>query len=421
MKYLKISLLFLFAAAIVMPFAFNGSVEGQAATDAPTVDLNAFNREDLTPGFLYNGMDYVGQADDAGHFLEAQEEYGGGAEGQEGIADGLGPVYNAQSCRDCHQNPVIGAISQVKEFRAGHLNAVGNFVDAPGGSLINDRAVSAAIQERITTAETVTTLRTSLNTLGDGFVEAIANQTLTNNVNAQPAAQRGTLIQVAVFEDSGNTRVGRFGWKDQQASLLSFSADAYVNEMGITSNLQPTENTSNGNPVGAFDGKADPEDAEGEDIQLFADFMRGTKAPGRGPQNATTNAGSALFDAIGCAVCHTRTFTSSAVGTTINGGAFIVPAGLGNKIIHPFSDFALHNVGTGDGIVQNGGQATANQVRTPALWGVRTRNALMHDGANHTFNDAILRHAGQATTARNNYNALSVANKQTLLAFVLSL
>ena len=421
MKFLKISLLFLFAAAIVMPFAFNGSVEGQAATEAPTVNLNVLNREDVTPGFLFNGMDYVGEADDNGHFLEAQEEFGGGEAGQELIPDGLGPVYNAQSCRDCHQNPIVGAISQVKEFRAGHTNAIGNFVDAPGGSLINDRAVSAAIQERITTAETVRTFRTSLNTLGDGFVEAIANQTLTNNVNAQPAAQRGTLIQVAVFEDSGNTRVGRFGWKDQQASLLSFSADAYLNEMGITSPLQPVENTSNGNSVAAFDEAAEDPDDDGADVQLFADFMRGTRAPGRGPQNATTNAGSALFDSLGCAVCHTRTFTSAAVGTTINGGAFIVPAGLGNKIIHPFSDFALHNIGTGDGIVQNGGQATANQVRTPALWGVRTRNALMHDGENHTFNDAILRHAGQATTARNNYNALSVTNKQTLLTFMLSL
>jgi CxxC motif-containing protein (DUF1111 family) len=105
----------------------------------------------------------------------------------------------------------------------------------------------------------------------------------------------------------------------------------------------------------------------------------------------------------------------------INGGAFRVPAALGNKIIRPFSDFALHNIGTGDGIVQNGGQGTANQIRTSALWGVRARNRLMHDGLTVTINDAIQRHAGQATAARNAFNGLSNQGKSDLIAFVLSL
>lgn len=409
MKLLKMFVFLSFAAAVFMPFAFTSSVQGQAATEAPTTGMNALVDD------LFNGNTAT-----VNPFADARAEF----EAREEVADGLGPCYNAQSCTECHQNPVTGGISQINEFRAGHLDGAGNFVDAPGGSLINDRAVAAAIQERISTAETVTTFRTSLNTLGDGFVEAIGNPTLTANVNAQPAAQRGTLINVAVFEAPGQTRVGRFGWKDQQASLVSFSADAYLNEMGITSNFPQTntENTSNGNSVAAFDGKTpDPEDADNADVQKFADFMRSTRAPGRGPITAQVNTGSGLFDSIGCSVCHTRTFTTSAAGTAINGGAFTVPPALGSKIIHPFSDFALHNVGTGDGIVQNGGQGTANQLRTPPLWGVRARNKLMHDGQTNTFNDAILRHAGQATTARNNYNALSVANKQALIAFLLSL
>ena len=427
MKFLKIFVLILFAAALVLPFAFTSSVEGQAATEAPTHDMNATTPAQAADGTrgsdVFNQVDLDADgdsdADDVAAFAAAREEF----EGVEAVDDGLGPVYNAQSCRECHQNPETGGPSQITEFRAGHLNGFGNFVDAPGGSLINQRATASAIQERINTAENVTTRRISLSLFGDGFVETIANQTLQNNVNAQPGAQRGTLINVAVFEDGANTRVGRFGWKDQQASLLSFSADAYLNEMGITSNFTQTntENTSNGNSVAAFDPVPDPEDAKNVDIQLFTDFMRGLRAPGRGPQNATTAAGSQLFDAIGCSVCHTRNFTTAAVGTIINGGAFRVPLGLGNKIIHPFSDFALHDVGTGDGIVQNGGQGTRNQLRTPALWGVRAINELMHDGEEHTFNDAILRHAGQATTARNNYNALSNTNKNILIAFLLSL
>jgi CxxC motif-containing protein (DUF1111 family) len=105
----------------------------------------------------------------------------------------------------------------------------------------------------------------------------------------------------------------------------------------------------------------------------------------------------------------------------INGGAFAVPAALGNKIIHPFSDFALHNIGTGDGIVQNAGQGSANQIRTPPLWGIRARNRLMHEGLNVTIFDSIQLHAGQATTARNNFNALTGAQRNDLIAFVLSL
>jgi len=86
----------------------------------------------------------------------------------------------------------------------------------------------------------------------------------------------------------------------------------------------------------------------------------------------------------------------------INGGAFTVPAALGNKTIHPFSDFLLHDVGTGDGIVQNGGQGTRNQLRTPPLWGLRARDRLMHDLQTVSRTDAINRHAGQATTAKHN-------------------
>jgi CxxC motif-containing protein (DUF1111 family) len=98
-----------------------------------------------------------------------------------------------------------------------------------------------------------------------------------------------------------------------------------------------------------------------------------------------------------------------------------VPAALGNKIIHPFSDFALHNIGTGDGIVQNGGQATANMLRTAPLWGIRARNRFMHEGLNITITDSIQLHAGQATAARNAFNALTAAQRADLVAFVLSL
>src|SRR5262247_2194868 len=401
MKSLKLIVVVLFVLGISSPLFMNNSVYSQSAPEAPTGFDN-----------LTNGSVTQAQMDADRAIFEEREE----------IDEGLGPLYNATACSDCHQNPVTGAISQITELRAGHFNGV-NFVDHPGGSLINDRAIDANIQERVLGGNEVRTFRTSLNVLGDGFVDDNNSNTLVAISNGQPAAQRGTFIQVPVGEAGNQVRGARFGWKNQHASLLSFSADAYLNEMGITSPLQPTENTSNGRSVASIDTVPDPED-DGEDIEIFARFMRASKAPP--PDVALFNtmaarAGSNIFNIIGCAVCHVRSITTAPPGTLINGGAFRVPAALGAKIIHPFSDFLLHNVGTGDGIVQNGGQETRNQMRTAPLWGLRSRNRLMHDGESETPNDAIQRHAGQATAARNNYNALSAAQRANLITFLRSL
>jgi CxxC motif-containing protein (DUF1111 family) len=359
---------------------------------------------------------------------------------RETIEDGLGPTYNDVGCVECHQSVDVGAFSQAMEFRAGHITN-GAFVDAPGGQLIHARATDSDIVEHISTAETVKTFRVTTSTLGDGFVEAVANQTLQDNVNAQPLAQRGTLTQVPVTEANNTLRFGRFGWKAQQASLLSFAGDAYLNEMGITNKFDgfggrsssAADAGTNENPAStaegvinvtfpsAFDPVQDPED-DGDDVLAFADFMAATRAPGRqNPIPAAATRGDSLFNSVGCNVCHTRTLVTAAPGTLINGGAFTVPTALGNKIIHPFSDFALHNIGTGDGIVQNAGQGSANMLRTAPLWGIRARYRLMHEGLNVTIFDSIQLHAGQATTARNNFNALTAAQRNDLIAFVLSL
>jgi CxxC motif-containing protein (DUF1111 family) len=341
-------------------------------------------------------------------------------EEREERADGLGPVYNAQSCAECHQNPVTGAISQVTELRAGHFDGV-NFIDHPGGSLINDRAIDPGFQERVLGGNEVRTFRTSLNTLGDGFVEAIDSNTLVAISSRQPFGMQGQFIQVPVLEAGGLVRGGRFGWKNQHASLLSFSADAYLNEMGITNRFFPVDNTSNGRVVS--DGIPDPENAN--DIDAFTEFMRSTGVPPRDTVLAATPdalAGSALFDQIGCVNCHVRNIVTAPAGTVINRGALTVPPSLGDKLIHPFSDFLLHDVGTGDGIVQNGGQSTRLKVRTPPLWGMRSRARLMHDGASLTRNEAILRHANEANPVIFNYfYLLSTAQKNQLITFLNSL
>ena len=356
-------------------------------------------------------------------FQEALAEF----TGPETIADGLGPVFNAAGCGECHATPIVGGSSQVTERRAGRWDGT-RFLDHPGGSLIQDRATDARVQETVLSGHNVIALRSSLSVLGLGFVEAINSNDLVANANRQPAALRGTFIEVPVLESPGERRVGRFGWKDQQASLLSFSADAYVNEMGITSPLQKVENTNNGRalPAGVdpFPNDATVQEDDGEDVELFALFMRSTRVPPRDTAIAnSTDAqiGSSLFNQVGCNVCHTRSFVTSSEGTIINGGDFVVPRALALKRIAPFSDFLLHDINTGDGIVQNGGLATRNQLRTVPLWGLRTRGRFMHDLQSHSFNDAIQRHGGQAASSRSSFNALTSTDRNRVLRFLASL
>src|SRR3989440_818010 len=208
----------------------------------------------------------------------------------ETIADGLGPTYNAQSCRECHQNVVTGGASQVAEHRTGHTFNH-QFFEAPGGSLIQSRATNPEIVERVAEEDNVRTFRISTNTLGDGFVECIANSTLRAIRDGQPENMRGTALRVPVLEGDGTPRIGRFGWKSQHASLVSFAADAYLNEMGVTSSLQKTEVTTACNPpvtttipnndptkITEPNSVPDPTDNNLEDIDRFASFMRSLKA-----------------------------------------------------------------------------------------------------------------------------------------------
>jgi CxxC motif-containing protein (DUF1111 family) len=350
---------------------------------------------------------------------------------------GLGPVFNGRACAECHQNPVSGAASQFTELRVGHLDANGNFVNPTvlindgaasiaGRSLINDRALLPEAQEHIPVTENIRALRAALNTLGDGFVEAIDDSTLQTIAQQQPDLSEGRIhgeaIEVPVLEAPGQNRVGRFGWKDQHSSLLSFIGDAYLNEMGVTNSLRPKDTTTIGKIT------KDPEDVPDNlglaDIDHFAQFVRGTKVPPRDAALAATadaQAGQALFEKIRCNTCHVETITTAPAGTVINGGAFSVPDALGNKIIHPFSDFLLHDIETGDGIVQAGPQDTANKLRTAALWGLRMRPRFMHDLKSLTLADAIERHQGEAAHVERRFDQLSPAEKQQLVTFLNSL
>jgi CxxC motif-containing protein (DUF1111 family) len=454
MKFLKLLVLVLFAAALVIPATLTLSVESRSSRKAPA----GYQQQSQKERFRHNGViESEDQAASAGEMRGVLSEAPTGFDNQtngfneqgppydtinedtvvalrsfndnrfifeeaESIEDGLGPTYNAQGCRECHQNVVTGGASQIAEHRTGRMTD-GQFFESPGGSLVHSRAIHPDIVERVIFEDDIRTFRISTNTLGNGFVECIANSTLLAIRDLQPAEMRGTALMVPVLEANSHARIGRFGWKNQHASLESFSADAYLNEMGITTPLFPEENTSSGRDVKRYDKVADPED-DGVDVVAFANFMRSTKAPSRGPITPDVRAGEALFLQIGCAICHLPAIPTAPPGTKINGGAFTVPDALGNKIIHPYSDFLLHDIGTGDGIPflpTPEFAFTANLIRTAPLWALRTRNRLMHDGLSFTKQEAIQRHAGQATSVTKRYNALSTAQQNLILAFLDSL
>jgi CxxC motif-containing protein (DUF1111 family) len=353
------------------------------------------------------------------------------------VQTGLGPVYNATACVSCHENPNSGGAAQITELRVGHNDANGNFVNPTifindgmntitGRSIVNDRAICPQAQEHIPATEDIRALRAVLNTLGDGFVEAIDDNTLMEIAAHQPEASdgmiHGEVVQAPIFEAPGQTRVGRFGWKDQHSSLLSFIADAYVNEMGVTNRLRKMDVTTVCKTT--TDLEDQPDNLGLADIDHFAQFIRGTMAPPRDQALATTTAahrGEGLFTRIGCATCHVQSITTAPSGTVIDGGMFTVPEALGDKVIHPFSDFLLHDIGTGDGIVQVGPQDTANKLRTVPLWGLRTKARFMHDLQSLSLEDAIQRHKGEANQTERRFDELTPQERAALITFLNSL
>ncbi|HXN24625.1 MAG TPA: di-heme oxidoredictase family protein [Candidatus Dormibacteraeota bacterium] len=354
------------------------------------------------------------------------------AEVEAAVPNGLGPLYNAVSCLDCHQSIADGGPSQVRELRAGHLDVRGNFVAATiklndgstvgPRSLINLRAICPDAIGQLSPQDDIRALRLSLPLFGDAFVEAVADNDLLKIAKQQHDSTRGEIhgqaIYVDILEGTGGKRIGRFGWKDQHASLLSFSSDAYLNEMGVTNNFNPTEVTLTCNPPGI----AEPNNTD--DIFNFATFMRALKAPPKDNNLARSldaQLGADLFEQIGCQTCHVSTLHTVPVGTKLNGGAYTVSDAIGDKVFHPYGDFLLHDLSTGDGILQSGPPNTRNKMRTMPLWGVRTRVEFLHDGRARDLYEAIRHHRGEADEVRERFERLPNDQRARIIAFLKSL
>jgi CxxC motif-containing protein (DUF1111 family) len=340
--------------------------------------------------------------------------------------------HNGVTCERCHSVPAgFGTSSMIVERVGASIG--GKFAPATEGGIHHRNGESA---QNSVSAKQITGERVSLSLLGDGYVEAINNHDVERNVEEQRGANlgvRGVIVRAPVLEGAKPTakmQVGRFGWKSQHSSLMSSCADSLRNELGMRNRLYPDEYPTHApgdspTPFDAPDAKTHK-----TELERLVDEIRHTSPPARDANIAATpdaRSGENLFIQVGCAVCHVPTYKTLPPGTPINGGTYKVPKFIGNKVIHPYSDFLLHDVGTGDGIPQAAkpeylDQSTANKFRTPPLWGLRFRAAnLMHDGDTPSTEAAIKRHAGEATTVRQNYDHLTPAEKRQILVFLNSL
>lgn len=346
------------------------------------------------------------------------------------IAEGRGPILNQNSCSGCHSVP-IGGSGTITVTRFGFFdekNGGFNPLAEYGGSLLQAETVTQGCQETISEFANVIAQRVTTSTLGIGLIEAIPDSAIIANANPGGIRISGRVHMVAAAEDPPNSplRAGRFGWKAQVATVLTFSGDAAVNEMGITNRLFPDENDPNGilpPTLAQCDTVPDPEDhadAEGHHfIDRLTHFQRYLAGPPQTPRSGMT--GETLFGTVGCTGCHIASFTTA-------DNPNLEPA-LRNKVIKPYSDFLLHDMGLlGDGIAQ--GDADVREIRTPPLWGLRARAAILHDGrvSGGSFasriNAAVAEHGvfgSEAAPSAALYSALPFEQKAQIIAFLDSL
>jgi CxxC motif-containing protein (DUF1111 family) len=367
---------------------------------------------------------------------------------------GLGPGFNSNSCGSCHSQPAALGTSPspsspqvpqqnpqiVAALANGATNVIPSFVTSdgpvrearfiqnadgtPDGGVHNlfsiagrSDAVGCNLPQpnfpaQLAAQNVVFRIPTPL--FGLGLVDNTPDYVLQANL-AGSAKGRAELGIRGRFNTSGNDgTIMKFGWKAQNKSLTVFAGEAYNVEMGITNDVMSNErNLMKGcvfNPT--------PEDshsqAGGSDVDQFVDAMRLSAPPTPVPLTPDTEQGQDLFEKVGCALCHSETLTSSDAYNT----------GMSHVRYHPFSDFALHHMGTNlaDGVSQ--GVAGGDEFRTAPLWGVGQRLFFLHDGRTQDVLNAIQQHSSQGSEANavtERFNHLAPEQKQQVLDFLRSL
>ena len=332
---------------------------------------------------------------------------------------GLGPVFNDTACFKCHTQGAVGGGSDRLETRYGRVEGgVFNPLTQFDGTLVHAKGIGFFngvdfVGEVVPPEANVVAHRRVNPLFGLGLVDAVPDQFLKDLAQFQQDFTPATAGKALVLTDvaSGEPRVGRFGWKCQIGTVLTFAANAYQNEMGITTPFFPHENAPQGDTalLAANPAQTNPNDTNLTPMQ-FADFITFLAPPPQRPSSLKSRLGEVIFLGIGCADCHLPAMRT---------GPNEVEA-LNEQTFFPFSDFLVHDMGSlNDGIGQS--PATGQEMRTAPLWGARIRTSFLHDGRAKTIEDAILAHDGQGLAARNRFADLHERQKANVLAFIDSL
>ncbi len=365
---------------------------------------------------------------------------------------GLGPRFNSDSCGGCHAQPATGGSSPVlnPQVAAGAKNGATNalpffihpdgpvrevrFKYNPDGSRdggVHDLFVITGRQDATgcniqqpnfgaAMARNNLSFRIPTPTFGLGLIEAIQDSTILANMNASHLAKVSRGITGHENRNGNDGSITRFGWKAQNKSLALFTAEAYNVEQGVTNEIFPNERDEtpgcvfNGTPEdhSRFDMN-EPDEMLGDIIKL-ASFMRFLGAPAPAPDTPSIANGRALFNAVGCALCHTPSLQTGMSSS----------AALSNQTVNLYSDLLVHNMGKGlaDDIVQ--GSAGPDEFRTAPLWGLGQRLFFLHDGRTNDLLQAIAAHSGWGSEANSviaAFNSKPQSAKQDILNFLRSL
>lgn len=369
------------------------------------------------------------------------------------VAEGLGPLFRERACVTCHGFPVTGGsdngtVNNVTHFM---INNDGNWMPALelGGPVIQHRDIRSEpggascplVAESVPPLPKITTsLRHSPPVFGFGLLDAVADEEIREWQGKRPwkdpsvigFAQFGTelesLIRLRAFtfdisrrQPAGAARVGRFGWKAQTPTLFQFTTEPFNIELGISTPFFPRENSPNGAPLpaGCLLAGSQPNDAlSANSLKLFH-FQALLAAPAPRPRTPRSFYGELMFRVAGCADCHRPTMrTARDYYMPLADGSVTRVAALSNKLIAPYSDLLIHDMGPGleDGRVM--GAAGPRFWRTTPLWGTQHKTRFLHDGSAANVHDAIERHGGEGAASVTRYDALNAAQKAALIEFV---
>ena len=325
-------------------------------------------------------------------------------------ATGLGPLFNGNSCAECHEDPTAGGVGDEVEVHAtAYRGGVCDDLSSEGGPVIQDSvtpALHAALgidKAPMPPDTTATAHRTTPALFGFGLLDAVPDSAIL--ALADPDDRNGDGISGRPNR-SADGRLGRFGRKAFVPTLREFNQTAFVKEMGITNPALPEEETIGGNPMPTgVDPTRDPEITQ--DALDAADAFVRLLAPPRPLLGLAQTRGRQIFSSIGCVACHVPSLRTG----------FGPVQALSNKVVPAYTDLLLHDMGSDLADICLG-LAEPSEFRTEPLMGLRFKSVYLHDGRAPTIEAAIELHGGEATAARDRFDRLSSQQRAAVARFL---